>query len=153
MSHSAEDVIARFLENIEPLEDGSGCLIWRGNCNGKGYGNFKVGGRNLMAHRASYLIFNGDISGGHWVRHTCNNGDNGCVNPAHLISGTPGQNRQDTLRAGNASSQKLTVDNVKTIRQQLAAGKPCHTIADEFGVLVSTIRQIKAGRSWGWLGE
>ena len=153
MSHSAEDVIAQFLANIEPLEDGSGCLIWRGNFNGKGYGNFKVGGRNLMAHKASYLLFNGDISGGYWVRHTCNNGQKGCVNPSHLIIGTPGENRQDTLRAGNASKQKLSVGEVFAIRKRIAAGETSEAIAGDYDVSVSTIRQIKAGRSWGWLIE
>ena len=46
------------------------------------------------------------------------------------------------------ANAKLTPDQVGLIRRRLAGGATHETLAAEFGVGVSTVRAISAGRSW-----
>ena len=40
----------RFRQYVEPADDGSGCLLWTGFRNPKGYGQFNIGPRCVKAH-------------------------------------------------------------------------------------------------------
>lgn len=49
---------------------------------------------------------------------------------------------------------KLSEDQVKKIKEELATGKITHRkLADRYGVSRSTISVIKSGRNWGWLDK
>lgn len=74
----------------------SGCWEWTGALNTHGYGNFKVDGRPVPAHRYSWIIQIGSIPDGMLLDHRCANRK--CVNPKHLRTVTPLQNQQH--RAG-----------------------------------------------------
>jgi len=64
----------------EPM---SGCWLWHGSADGRGYGIF----RGKRAHRVSYVIHVGEIAPGLQLHHLCQ--VTACVNPAHLEALTP----------------------------------------------------------------
>jgi hypothetical protein len=61
--------------------NGSTCWIWTLHLNKGGYGQAVVGGRNYLAHRLAYMIFNGPIME-QTLDHLCR--VRACVNPDHL---------------------------------------------------------------------
>lgn len=50
---------------------------------------------------------------------------------------------------GTGSATKLTIANVKKIRNLIAAGKTLKEIARTFGVSDMQIHRIKTGENWG----
>ena len=57
-----------------------------------------MNGRSMNAHRASFLLFNGEIPDKLFVCHRCDNPS--CVNPKHLFLGTSKDNNQDRSNKG-----------------------------------------------------
>lgn len=141
----------------------SGCWNWVGTKNAKGYGviggeingkRYVPAGANMLAHRASWLIFNGDIpegEGAHGtvVMHKCDNP--ACVNPAHLMLGTQSDNVLDMVQKGRKVSG--TPSGVKhwnsSIKDQADIDLICSTegqtqeLAERYGVHVATIKKIR----------
>lgn len=82
------------------------CWHWTASLNANGYGVLAgVEGKDVGAHRFSYLLANGhgSIPGGYEVDHTCHNADlscpgsrdcahRSCVNPVHLEAVTRQEN-------------------------------------------------------------
>lgn len=75
----------------------TGCWVWTGTVNNRGYGRFDRG----YAHRASWEIHRGPIPPGLVIDHLCEN--RMCVNPAHLRTIT---NRQNILSSSSPSVQR-----------------------------------------------
>ncbi len=80
------------------LQEGTGCAVWTGALDRKGYARIAVGGhRNRMAHRVAYEAAKGPIPDGLGLDHLCRN--KACCNPDHLEPVTSAEN---TSRANAA---------------------------------------------------
>lgn len=90
----------RFWEKVDRLGDNE-CWLWTAGDDGKGYGQLRVDGQALKAHRISYELHYGPIPDGFEVCHDCDNPS--CVNPAHLQIGTHKENMHDSISKGRAS--------------------------------------------------
>ncbi len=91
----------RFWANCIP-EPNSGCWLWIGSTNEKGYGKLTTGllasrlvakNRHVRAHRVSYELLVSPIQSGLVLDHLCRTPC--CVNPAHL---EPVTNQENLLR-------------------------------------------------------
>ena len=83
--------------------DPSGCWHWTGPINREGYGRCVRGGRETLAHRASYAAARGPVPAGLHLDHLCHSQSDcrrlrreclhrRCVNPSHLEPVTPREN-------------------------------------------------------------
>ena len=80
------------------------CWNWKAGKNSDGYGVFRAGTHNELAHRYSYMISVGVIPDNLMLCHTCDNPS--CVNPKHLFLGDQFANMQDMLTKGRGRWQK-----------------------------------------------
>lgn len=76
------------------------CWVWTASKFNSGYGKITFNERQMGAHRASWLVFRGDIPAGICVLHKCDNRP--CVNPDHLFLGTNLDNVRDKQAKGRA---------------------------------------------------
>lgn len=95
-----------FISKIE--KDDNGCWNWTGCCINSGYGRVNINKKTMLAHRASYMMFIGEIDelqkGGYHgtcVMHSCDNKK--CVNPNHLSLGTQLDNVLDRVKKGRSA--------------------------------------------------
>jgi len=81
------DLESKFMEKFTFDPDNlKKCFLWTGAKSSSGYPCINVNGNTKLAHRVSYVLFNGNIPKNKLVMHSCNTPL--CVNPDHLYLGT-----------------------------------------------------------------
>lgn len=153
MADGHPDMRERFLKFAEP-EPMSGCWLWTGHVDGKGYGRFQIRSyESEHAHRAAWEIFRGEVPPGLHVLHRCD--VKCCVNPYHLFVGTNRDNVDDKVRKGRAKllacrgsrhgRSKLTEQQIHEIR---ASRKTPTELGKIYGVSRGTIWSVRTRRFW-----
>src|SRR6266704_1128642 len=138
-------------------EPNSGCWIWLGSLNNKGYGRFQLkrnGYSCIFAHRFSYQVHNCIEVPNHMdVCHSCDLPC--CVNPDHLWVGTRKQNMLDCCKKGRFVSIGLSGSlNGRSVLTEAQATeilndrRSLRKIAIEYGCGITAIGRIKSGKSW-----
>lgn len=141
---------------LEPIK---GCWEWQASRTPLGYGQMRFRGTRELAHRASWIIFRGEIpsDGSHYgtlgVLHDCDNPC--CVNPEHLFLGTQQSNAEDSVSKGRWGKRGckgeshgraiVTEEMVRAIRISPATAREC---AQEYGLSIGAVRHIRARRTW-----
>ena len=139
----------RFWSKVDKSGD---CWIWTANRNAKGYGFFKIGSVNSLAHRVSYDLCVGEIPDGMLCLHRCDNPP--CVNPKHLWIGSNQQNMDDMKRKGRQAKgiknrkALISPDIAKDIRVRYASGERQCDIASDLGVRPRLVHDVVVNRTW-----
>lgn len=127
------------------------CWPWTAHTK-SGYGELRIDGANVYAHRFSWELHNGPIPDGMFVCHSCDR--KRCTNPNHLFIGTPQENIQDMLdkerqqRGTRHWRSKLTPEDVRRIRALRETGMILEDIAAQIGVSRTTVWTIVKGKTW-----
>ena len=137
---------------------GDDCLIWPFARGRDGRGRMYTEDGAAQAHRVMCTLVLGEPpTPKHEAAHSCGKGHEGCVNPRHLKWATPRENAADRKAHGTEVlgearwSAKLNRSQVRRIRA-IPESRTCAEIAEAFGVGTETIRDIRKGRTWKWLG-
>jgi hypothetical protein len=92
------------------------------------------------------------------VMHKCDN--RLCINPEHLMLGTPSMNMRDMANKGRnktlfvpgnkVGAAKLTHEQADEIRRRTREAQ--QTLATEFGISVALVSMIQSGKRWAQKG-
>lgn len=150
MRIAEKDPINFLMERVQ-FDTNGGCWLWTGIVSNN-YGRVRLD-RNIGAHRFSYMTLKGAVPVGLHVLHKCDVPS--CVNPDHLWLGTNHDNMMDKVRKGRAQrpnhvgsrhpGAKLSEKDIPAIR---ADTRTARLIAEQYGVTVHAIQNIRQGRNW-----
>lgn len=94
--------LSRFWSKVEKTPT---CWHWTASLNDKGYGNFTINRKHILAHRLLFMVTHGVVlSTQQFVCHSCDNP--ACVRPEHLFLGDNQTNMTDMKLKGRGSNQK-----------------------------------------------
>jgi hypothetical protein len=140
----------RFWLRVLKSPDPGGCWLWQGGRTPKGYGSFSVRGITMRAHRYSYELHNGPKPADLHIRHSCDTP--ACVNPAHLLLGTPLDNVRDRVDRGRSAhgtpAAKITEQDVRDIRRLYRDGVLQAALAERFGITQGAVSLIVHRKHW-----
>lgn len=126
----------------------SECWPWKGPVDKDGYGYI---GKD-RAHRLTWDRTHKTLSDGQVIRHTCDHPN--CCNPDHLVSGTNYDNVMDRVDRGRSAkgtrNGRALLTNAKVLKIFQSKGSYSE-ISLQFGISKWTVRDIKTGKTWGWL--
>lgn len=116
------DPFLRF--NERTVKDQSGCWLWQGRLNARGYATFKINGQNVGVHRWAYETYRGTIPDNLVLDHLCK--VKSCVNPDHLEVVTLEENNRRARRTHCLRAQHpLTEENIIILSGNRAC-RLCH---------------------------
>jgi hypothetical protein len=154
LSFNGKEIMRKHKTSIERFEDkidkSGECWMWVGSKT-KGYGQIRVDGKTVRAHRFAYEAYVGEIPNGFLVCHSCDVPS--CVNPDHLFLGTNADNLADCGEKGRQSrgerhnTAKLSESQVGEIRS-IYPLKTQKELAEMFGVYPSAICKIVNRKTW-----
>lgn len=120
-----------------------GCHIWTGCKTPDGYPRVgRKGNPNIRAHRYFYEQLHGKIPEGQVVRHTCDNPL--CLNPEHLILGTPDENVQDRSERARTHNH-VSFEQVEEVKRLRALGLSQLKTANLVGCSQMFISKLERG--------
>jgi hypothetical protein len=125
----------------------NGCWLWTAGSGGRGYPRVRFKGRSEGAHRVAFYLAHGYMPT--IARHTCDTPL--CINPAHLVDGTPADNSRDMVERGRSAvgernpKAKLTWEDAEEIRNSRLS---TYVLASRYDVHRATIKRIRAGSHW-----
>lgn len=135
------------------IQKPSGCVEWSGSSDNKGYGQLRIGGKLIKAHRYAWARSNGPIPEGMVILHKCDNPR--CVNIDHLSAGTQLENVKDMdakgrrinnqAKGNDCHAAKVNPDIVRLIR---ADTRRQIDIAAEYGITQTVVSKIKLKQAW-----
>ncbi len=130
-------MVERFLSKV--LKHVSGCWLWNAQIYPTGYGSFYLNKKNHLAHRASWILFKGNIPENLFVCHKCD--VKRCVNPDHLFLGSQTENMRDMIDKGRAPKQikSLSDDEEKDVLNLYVSGVTQREIAKKYNIHQRTI--------------
>lgn len=91
----------------------TGCWVWLGAVNDRGYGQLRIHDRVYYTHRLVYAAHHGTIPSGFHVDHLCP--DKSCCNPSHLEAVQPAENARRARRMHCKRGHPLWGENVQRI--------------------------------------
>lgn len=124
------------------------CLEWTKCLNTDGYPRTAWNNSsNGKVHRIVWELYNKQSAKNLVIRHSCNNPK--CINPNHLVIGTPADNMKDRDSAGRHGANKILPKDVNTIcslySTNLYTQKEIGTL---FGINNRTVSSIIKGTHW-----
>lgn len=137
-------------------EPNSGCWLWLGSIDRKGYGQIRVpladGGNQLrVATHVSVELHGGTVPPGMCVLHRCD--VPGCVNPDHLFVGTFKDNTQDMIRKGRNSPPPISKAGRRPLRLVCLRGHDKTVMPSGRPVCIKCINTGKAKRRAAFVAE
>lgn len=135
------------------------CWDWKGTLHRTGYAVIQYDGKQIGAHKASWLIHKGALTEKLWVLHKCDNKK--CTNPEHLYLGSPSRNsldreerqRRPIKRGIFHPNSKLTDEQVLEIKKLIRIGVPMTKISRDFKISYGSIEAIKNRKTWKHVKE
>lgn len=144
-------LLQRFEKKYIP-EPNSGCWLWTGSVDLRGYGKIGIDYKTVTATHAAHELFIGPVAEGSHVLHTCDTP--ACVNPQHLYVGTHWDNMADKVRRGRSRKGsehplvKLTENDIRMIRHRFAAGEHRGVLANAYNISRGNVYAIAERRTW-----
>lgn len=134
------------------------CIDWPLPLSSTGYGYCRFRGKRGGAHRFICELAHGKppFPRAH-AAHNC--GNRACVNPMHIRWATSAENQKDKIKHGRTNrgqkspTNKLSPNQVRSIRKRLLCGEGPRHLGREFGVHHTTIRSIGSRKTWYWLED
>jgi len=154
-----QDPLAFLLSKCEKQENG--CWLFTGYKDPRGYGQICINGKRTTAHHMMWMVWNKkEVPEGHVVRHICIK-SRGCINPDHLITGTPLDNVRDEIEQGTfntgrgeeRTTAKLTEEKVRKMRKLRPVNDPLPQytygeLGNMFGVSAALAHHIVNRKQW-----
>lgn len=132
------------------------CWTWTGAKTPKGYGQFKVMPKSVLATHVSLVEagFERPPAPGNFALHSDRCVSPSCVNPQHLRWGTNAENMGDMVRLGRQmrgedhNKAKLTAEQAAFIRTSTLTQRE---LMEMFGLCSSAVSNIRRGIKWATL--
>lgn len=139
------------LDRLSMPEPNSGCQLWLGSTDILGYGQFKIGGKTIRAHRVAWAEKNGPIPDGLIICHKCD--VPGCINVAHLFLGTKRDNAYDMIAKGRKALLRGEQSSRAIVNEEIVlfiriTPRINASLREELGLSRSGICSIRRRRSW-----
>lgn len=133
------------LDRTAPIPD-TGCMLWTGRLNHRGYGVIDIAGKELRAHRLAKALSGRPLAPNEIGRHTCDT--RACINPVHIVPGSQAENVRDMVERGRHrpvqvrfSPQKI-VGLRAAVARRSALGESISSIARALHVSRRTIARL-----------